>query len=455
MTTKNIGEQIADLENTRAAKAAEMDTVAQKSIAAGETMNAEDGESFDTLECEIKALDTDIARLRRLEKLNAEKAKPVDGSKSAPAADSRNGGSAVQIERKLAPGVAFARFAGIMASAKGSVSDALILAKSTFPDEPRLHGMIENSERIKAAVAVGTTADATYASPLVYAQNISSEFIEFLRPQTIVGRIPNLRRVPFNVRVPRQTNGGAAYWTGEAAPKGVSATALDTVSLKYKKLATIAVISDELARFSTPSAELILRDTLAGAIIQQMDSDFVNPANAGVVDVRPASITNSATAIISSGTTEAAVRADIKAVFAPFIAANLTPANGVWIMSSTTALSLSLMVNSLGQPSFPGVSMEGGTLWGMPVVVSQSVGNIVILANASDIMIADDGQVTIDTSREASLQMDNAPDNPATATTVFVSLWQRNLLGIRAERYVDWVKARPAAVQYLSAVNWG
>ena len=51
--------------------------------------------------------------------------------------------------------------------------------------------------------------------------------------------------------------------------------------------------------------------------------------------------------------------------------------------------------------------------------------------------------------------MDDSPDNPTTATTVLVSLWQRNLVGIRAERYVNWVKARPASVQYLSGVNWG
>jgi hypothetical protein len=91
----------------------------------------------------------------------------------------------------------------------------------------------------------------------------------------------------------------------------------------------------------------------------------------------------------------------------------------------------------------------------MPVVVSEAVGNIVILANASDILVADDGQVTIDTSREASLQMDSAPTDPPVAATVFISLWQQNLLGIRAERYIDWTKARSASVQYLSGVEWG
>lgn len=458
----NVAEQIKQFETTRAAKVAAMESIMAKSAEAGETLDAAQSEEYDGLKVEVDTIGKHLERLRAHEKTLMASATPVQGAKSEDPKEAREAASAsragqvIAVEKKLPPGVAFARYAGVMAAAKGSVSDALHMAKETFPEEKHLHSVIAAHGRInRAAVDVGTTLDSDYAAPLVYAQNIAQEFIEFLRPQTIVGRIAGIRRVPFNVRVPRQLTGGSAGWVGEAAPKGVTGTTLDTVTLKYKKLATIAVISDELARFSQPSAELIIRDTLAGAIIQQMDSDFVNPANSGTADVKPASITNSVSGIPSSGNTEADVRADIQAVFAPFIAANITPANGVWIMSATTALAISLMVNNLGQPSFPGVSMTGGTLWGMPVVVSEAVGNIVILANASDIMLADDGQVTIDTSREASLQMDSAPTNPPVAATVFVSLWQMNLLGIRAERYVDWVKARPQSVQYLSGVAWG
>ena len=45
-------------------------------------------------------------------------------------------------------------------------------------------------------------------------------------------------------------------------------------------------------------------------------------------------------------------------------------------------------------------------------------------------MVADDGQTMVDTSKEASLQADSAP---ATPPTPLISLWQQNLLGIKAE----------------------
>jgi hypothetical protein len=44
--------------------------------------------------------------------------------------------------------------------------------------------------------------------------------------------------------------------------------------------------------------------------------------------------------------------------------------------------------------------------------------------------------------------MDDAPGVPA-ATTVMVSLWQDNLVGIRCERFITWVVAVANAVQYM------
>ena len=456
----NVQEQIKAFETQRADKAAKMDAIMAKSAEQGETLDAEQEGEYDSLKSEVGTIDKHIARLRDHEKAVASKAVPVVASGNGAEEVARAGaaarsGQTIVVERKLPPGVGFARLAGAIAAAKGSFSDAERIVKSRFPDDHKLHNIVGHMDRIKAAVDIGTTTDTDYASPLVQYRDLADEFIEFLRPQTILGRIPNLRRVPFNISVPRQTSGGSASWVGEGAPKPVTQFAFDNVTLGHTKLASIAVITQELARFSSPSAEIVIRDSLAGALIQQMDSDFINPANAGVTNVKPASITNGVSAIPSSGSTESDVREDIQSLFAPFIAANLSPQNGVWIMSATNALALSLMVNALGQTAFPGITMNGGTFWGMPVIVSEAVGNIVVLANARDIMLADDGQVTIDSSSEASVQMDSAPTNPVVAATVLISLWQQNLLGIRAERFVNWTKARTASVQYLSGVAWG
>jgi HK97 family phage major capsid protein len=225
----------------------------------------------------------------------------------------------------------------------------------------------------------------------------------------------------------------------------------------------ITVITEELARFSQPNAETLIRDDLAKAVVAQMDADFIDTDNGGVANVKPPSVTNGVVPIASAGNSENAVREDIRTLYAAWIAGNKNPASGVWVMPSSTAMGLSLMVNALGQPSFGGINMNGGTFFGLPVVTSESQGltdnsaqgHIVVLMNASEILLADDGQVTIDVSREASVQMEDAPTDPPVAATVLQSFWQQNLVGIKAERFVTWAKARTTAVAVLASVNWG
>jgi len=94
----------------------------------------------------------------------------------------------------------------------------------------------------------------------------------------------------------------------------------------------------------------------------------------------------------------------------------------------------------------------------MPIIASEYVpSDLVILVNASDILLADDGVVTVDASREAAIQMDDAPTNNSGTGTgaAMVSMFQTNSVALRAERYINWLKRRPQSVQVLSGVAWG
>ena len=81
---KTIAEQIRDLEATRAAKAARMNEVVQKSMDEGRSTDESEQEEFDTLDTEIKQIDGDLVRLKRLESLAIQKGRTVvdDGEKS-------------------------------------------------------------------------------------------------------------------------------------------------------------------------------------------------------------------------------------------------------------------------------------------------------------------------------------------------------------------------------------
>lgn len=463
---KTLSEQIAEFEATRVSKSAEMSAIMDKAGEEGTTLDAEQSEAFDTLEAEVGAIDKHIARLKGMQKAQAQSAKPATETGGVKTLDIGNG---LQVRakntQKLEPGIAFARAAKCLALGHLEHRNAMDIAKSMYDGQ---EGVIAATQRLvtKAAVAAGTTSDATWAGPLVGDETSAfADFVSFLRPQTVLGRfgtngVPSLRNVPFRTALIGQTSGGDGYWVGEGQAKPLTKMDFSRTTIEPLKVANIAVATMELIRDSNPAADGLIRDTLAAALRERLDLDFINPAKAAVAGISPASILNGIAGIPSSGTTADDVRADVKALFTAFIQANNAPTSGVWIMSSVTALALSLMVNPLGQTEFPGIGMNGGVFFGLPVIVSQYVptdsgGSLVALVNASDIYEADEGGIDISMSTEASLQMDSTPDNPTTAATVMVSLWQRNLVGFRAERTINWARRRASAAFWLDNVAWG
>lgn len=452
MTTQ---EQITQFENTRAAKVAARDALMTKAAETGSTLDDAQSQEYDGLDAEIKSVDAHLTRLRDLEKSNLQKATTITNTTSAITASELRGGGVpvITVKANVPKGTAFARMCMAMAAGHGDSYQTLQFAKQWKDSTPEVEQMVEHMWRTKAAVAVGTTTDATWAGPLVVTQPLN-EFLELLRPRTLLGRIPGLRQVPFNVSVPTQTTGGTYGWVGQNKPKPVTKADYATVTVPFAKAAGIIVISEELATLSSPSAEALVREEMIAGMGAFLDVQFNDPAVAVAANVSPASITNGAATAAASGVTAAAAKLDLAGRVAVFTAANIPLDGSVWLMSDSNAFGLSMSMNALGQPLFPGMTAQGGTLFGMPVIVSNHVSTRVILMHAPSILFADEGGVRIDVSREASVQMDSAPTDTVDATTVYLSLWQRNLIGLKAERMITWIRARTAAVTYLTAAAY-
>ena len=467
-TMKTYKERIKDMEATRAAKAAELDAIQTKASTDGRTKDASEKERFDELKGEIDGIDAELKDLGEMERLNVAKAAVV-ATDAATDADAGSKGraparSGIRVESKLEPGVRFARMAMAIARAKASGTGGS--AEQMYRADQRwMDSAPEVALALKAAINAGDSTTAGWASEWAYAENIASEFIAFLRPRTIIGRMTGWRAVPFNVRVGSQTSGSTGYWVGQGKPIPMSQLASSSVSLGIAKVAGMVSIDKELARLSVPSAETLVRNDLAAECQKTLDLSLIDPNQGGQTNIQPASLTYGVTPVTPSGTNYAAFVTDVKSLFSTAIAAQLDISQAAWVISPTTALALSLMVTSLGNLQFPGLTINGGTLMGLPVIVSTQAkiagspqfGETMVLIFPGEVFLADDGAATVEASDQVAIQMLDNPTNQSTATstpTTMVSMFQTESIAVKAVRYINWTKARSQACAFIQAAAY-
>jgi HK97 family phage major capsid protein len=442
-------EQIASFTAERGVKADRQKAIMDGAADKGETLDAEQQEEFDTLQDEVEAIDKHLSRLKIVENTTGTKAAPVNGNTSAEGSASREGRIVVKAPEKLEPGIAFARLIKSLGAAKGDMGRAIVIAKGRYGEDSDAVGTLkaiyergtdqlrfDGFEAVqKASVLAGSTVSGTAMADLVLAEGGAF---------TALGI---------------QTLAGNGYWVGEGKPKPLTAFNVDKTNLTPLKCANIVVLTEELLANASYSAETLVRDEMTNALVQLIDSDFIDPANAGSAGVKPASITNGAPHGAASGTGDADdIRSDLRSLLNEFVTANAQGSQVVLAMRATDALSAGMLVNALGQPEFPGITMEGGKIVQLPVITSQAIpSGDVVAVQPSEVYYADDGGFMVDVSREASLQMlDNPTNDTVTPTaTSLVSLWQTNSVGFRAERILNWKRRRATAVAYLTGVAWG
>ena len=462
---KTIAEQIRDLEATRAAKAARMTEVVQKSLDEGRSTDEAEQEEFDTLDAEIKQIDGDLVRLKRLESLAVQKGRTVE----APAAGSDPAKAASQ-QRAAGPTIivksseAEEKFAGqnytrmVIAKALahmqgiGGQSPAEIAAARWGKTNPTL------VQVIKAGVAGGGSGSGEWGAELVQADTrYTGDFIEYLHARTLFDRLP-FRTVPANVAIKGQDGAATGYWVGESKAIKVSKADFSTISLSPLKVAALAVVSNELLRDSSPSAEMLVRDALVKASSQRVDATLFS-TDAAVSGVSPAGLLNGVAGHNTHGTSAEGVIADFKQLTAIFQSyKNATDL--VVVTTPDLAVSLSLMLTALGQPQFPGTSQDGGTLFGRPVFTGDNVpASAFIMMKPSDIWRIGDGGVQVSISNVATIEQDDNPqgasDTPTAASATLMSMFQTESTAIKVVRSINFAKRRSHAVQYIDNADYG
>ena len=345
----------------------------------------------------------------------------------------------------LPSGTAFSRLVMTLACARGDLMRAQMLAER-FKDTPQVGAVLAQWTRkddwhSKAAVAAGTTTDATFAGPLaVY--GVAQEALAIERGMSIVAQLaPKMRRVPFRTAVARETGSTGGAWVGEGFSTPVAATAYDTLSQEAYKAQTIVVLTTDLLKLSSPNAERAVRETVMAGVAAYIDSQFLTNTVTLSANLRPAAITNGATAVTATGSSGAQILADLNAMLVSITTAG---AGLTWIMRPLTAYKIAATIGGTAGVDIP------RTLFGIPLILSLNGPQQITLVDANCILYSDDGGLDVDTTEHASIQMNDAPTDPAVEATVFQSLWQNNLWAVKVTRWLSYLRAQPGSVAYMT-----
>lgn len=273
------------------------------------------------------------------------------------------------------------------------------------------------------------------------------EFFSLVFERSIIGRLVGIRRLDFYIRMLKMVTGSTAYWVSEGNTKPISRPAMLGSSLERMKIA--GVIATTAESLTNPAAEAALQIDLQRAVTGLLDESFVDMNSPGVAGERPASITNGVTPIASTGDpTE-----DLVALIAAF-GGDL--ASAFLITDPETATQIALARDAGGGFLFPDCGPRGGSLLGIPLIVSRSspreseTGQIVLIDPAAVALAMD--PVRLEVATHTSLLMTDQSSGDAAQ---LVSLWQTNSAAFRAEIPANWELQHADSVTVITGATYG
>lgn len=346
---------------------------------------------------------------------------------------------------------------------RSAVVHALAFATKKGVDEildQRYPGHEATSVVTKADMTIGTTGTSGWAAELVNTE--LAAFINTLRPMSV---LPDL--LAMGTSLSFGSNQGAIKLPARAAGTNVNASfvaeggaipvrriATTSTTLTPRKVGVISAFSKELAKYSTPAIESLIRSEMQADTAVYLDGILLDSTASS--STRPAGLLNgvSAAATAYGGGDYQAVLADLAALIAPFDTANAGRSLAL-IMHPAQARKLRMMPGPDGT-----FGWADRFLGDFRVLASTSATQGTIIAvDAADFAGAY-GNLEFDVSEQATLHMEDTTPleivsgtGPTTADPVR-SLFQTASIAVRMLLDVSWAMRRTGMVQYISGVTW-
>jgi hypothetical protein len=305
----------------------------------------------------------------------------------------------------------FVRYARTLLQARGDLTTAVKMAENNRATAV--------AEMIKATVSPAAAAD--HLGDIAQYQIYASSFIASLAPFGAFDFIiadGGFLRVPLHTRIGVDAYAITGDTPAEGAPTPLTSLSLAGPALQERKSTADVVVTDELAKNASPAAFNLFAAALKKAVARATDASFVS------------AITNvtSIPSITSSGLSAQAFAGDLVTA-AQAIASGAD--SRLYAIVPSSALKALALARAGGIAAFEDLTVAGGNVGGIVFTPSDALTDTIVVIDAQQVA-ADPGTIQLNSSRHGSLQLSSTPGD---GSQQLVSLWQNNMVGLRAERW--------------------
>lgn len=395
-------------------------------------LNEAEAAEFESIKKSIEQLSQRIQRAEEVQAMKMASAVPQGPQIDHPPT------FAPEFKEPLAKGESFGRFVRCLAAGKGIGQFAAQIADEHYHDPV-----------MAKALAAGSAGDGGFLVPGQY----STDLIELLRPASVV-RALGARVLPMpngTLQIPRITGGSSAAYIGENNNIAATQPQFGQIQLTARKLAALCPISNDLIRYSSPQADIVVRDDLIAALAQAEDAAFIRDAGTGNA---PKGLRYWAanTPTMTATPDIAKITADLAKLETFLLSANIRMTAPGWALSPRVMNYLSALRDSTTSAyAFP--EMANGLLRGkpfrtttaVPVNLGGGTESEIYLADFAEVIIGDSMRVMVDVSSTAAYHNGSAVVSSFSLDQTVIRVILANDLAVR----------HPEAVAVLIGCTWG
>jgi HK97 family phage major capsid protein len=284
-------------------------------------------------------------------------------------------------------------------------------------------------------------------------EDVSQDVIELLRPLSAVRRgNPRIISMPRGSQTfPKIDVSASAAYVNENEDIPASQQIFGGKRMTARKLAAIVPISNELLTTTMQGADGIIRSDLIAELSKTEDAALLRGDG---TESTPQGIRFQAAAgniSGTNGTSATQIEQDIVDLIDDLSNANISLDRAVFIMPTRSRNRLYNLRDSNGNLIFPEVR-EAGTLFGLPLIVSNTIptdlgggsATELYLVDFSNVVLGEIQGIRIETSRDGAYKLDGQ----------LVSAFSRDQTLVRVVLFHDIMLRHPEAVAVKTGVAW-